>query len=73
MSGRKQVQQCWSRRANLFDHLVGAREQGWRDSDAERLACLQINDQLECGWCLHREIGGFLALENAIDIARRTP
>ena len=22
--GRKQVQQCWCRRANLFDHLVGA-------------------------------------------------
>jgi hypothetical protein len=27
MSSRKQVQQCWCRRANLFDHLVGAGDQ----------------------------------------------
>ena len=30
MSGRKQVQQCWCRRANLLDHLVGAGERGRR-------------------------------------------
>jgi hypothetical protein len=37
MSGRKQVQQCWCSRANLFDHLVGKREEILRHFEAKRL------------------------------------
>ena len=33
--------------ACLFDHLVGAGEQRERESDAERLGSLEINDQLD--------------------------
>ena len=31
----------------LFDHLVGEREQSWRDRQAERLRALEIDDKLE--------------------------
>src|SRR5947199_5553113 len=32
-------------RTSLFDHLVGAREQLWRHVEAERLGCLEVDDQ----------------------------
>jgi hypothetical protein len=32
-----------------LDHLVGAREQGRRHGEAEKLRCLQIDDKLEFG------------------------
>src|SRR2546427_8784499 len=35
------------RLAHSFDHLVGAGEQRERESDAERLGSLEINDQLD--------------------------
>jgi hypothetical protein len=35
--------------AELFDHVVGAGEQGWRDRKPERLGSLQVDDQLELG------------------------
>src|SRR5262249_7266806 len=56
-----------------FDYLVGAREQWWRHFEAERFSGLEIDHQLVFGRCLHRQIGGFLALEDAIDVACRAP
>ena len=37
--------------------------------EAERLGGLEIDDQLVLGRRLHRQVGGLLALEDAIDIA----
>src|ERR1700686_3515763 len=58
------LQQIWS----LLDHLVGEREEGGRDGNAEHLGSVEINDELEFG-CLHnREVARALPLENATGI-----
>src|SRR6516225_8092212 len=53
----------------LLDQLVGAGEDRGRDRDAERLRCLEVNDQLETGRLLDRQIGGLLALEDPAGIS----
>jgi hypothetical protein len=57
--------------ARLFDHLVGAREQCSRQVEAERRGGLQIDDQLVFGRRLHRQVGGLLTLEDAINVTGR--
>jgi hypothetical protein len=53
----------------LFDHLIGEREHGLRNREAERLCRLEVDDQLVFGRLLKRQVGGFFAVENAVDIA----
>jgi hypothetical protein len=48
----------------LFDHLVGAGEQGYRHGNPERLDGLKIDDQLDFRDLLHRQVSGGL-LERA--------
>jgi hypothetical protein len=67
-----------TREANQFahspfslDHLVGAGEQSGRDVQAECLRHNQVNDEVELGRLLDRQIGGLLALENPGDIEPR--
>src|SRR5262245_65611967 len=42
----------------LFDHLVGAGEQRWRQVEAECLGDGKIDYQIEFGWLLDWEVGG---------------
>src|SRR6516164_155443 len=52
------------RAAQSFDNLVGAAEQRERERDAKRVGCLEVEEQLDLGGLLHRQVGGFLAFEN---------
>src|SRR5262245_39370151 len=54
-------------------HLVGAGEQRWRHGEAQRLGSLEIDRQLILVRRLHWQVGGLLALENAVDVVRRPP
>ena len=40
----------------LFDHLVGAGKQRWRNGEAECFRGLEIDSQIEIGALLHRQI-----------------
>jgi hypothetical protein len=50
---------------------VGAGELRQRKGEAERLGGLVVDDKLELGRRLHRQVGRFIAFENAIEIAGR--
>ena len=60
-----------SKLSDLLDHLVGAGEQANWHSEAERLGSLEVDHQLVLGWSLHRQVGRFLTLEDAINILSR--
>ena len=57
--------------ATLFDHLVGAGDESERNVQADSGGGLQIDDQLEFGGQLDRQVGGPRPFENAVHIARR--
>ena len=59
--------------APSLDDLVGAREQRWRNCQAERLRGLEIDHQLEFGGRLDWKFAGLLAPKNAIDVRGRLP
>ena len=58
---------------NLFDHLVGARKYGQRNGKPEHLRGFEVDDNLVLSRRLHRQVGGFFALQDAIDVAGGTP
>jgi len=48
-----------------LNHLVGGRQQRFRDGEAEGFGGLQVNDQINFCDLLDWQIGWFLAFENA--------
>src|SRR6516165_4349426 len=52
----------------LFDHLGGAQHYRWGYGKAERLGGLEVQDHLELGRKLHREIARLRAAQDAIHI-----
>jgi hypothetical protein len=55
----------WRRARASFDHFVGARQQRRRHGDAERPGGLEVDDQLNLGWLLDRQIRRFCAFKDA--------
>src|SRR5262249_20549198 len=68
ITGREQSQQT----AQLFDHLVGKCEQRVRYVEPHRPCGVQIEREHEARRLLDRQVGGFSALEDAIDQRRPT-
>jgi len=52
----------------LFDHLGGAQHNRWGYGKTERLGGLEVEDHLELGRKLHREIARLLAAQDAVHI-----
>ncbi len=56
-----------------FDHLVGALLEARWHVEAERLGGLEVDGQFELDRRLDRKLARLGALEDAVDISRRTP
>jgi hypothetical protein len=56
------------RTASSFDHLVGAQHDRRRHFETERPCGLQIDNELELGRLLYRQVGGLGAIQKAINI-----
>ena len=54
-------------RRSSFDHLVGAQQERFRDRQAERLGGREIDDELEFGRLLDRDIAGLRPAQNLVD------
>src|SRR6476659_2441376 len=51
----------------LFDHLVGADEKRWRNGQADRFSCGQVDNEIELGRLLDRKVGGLRPSQNFVD------
>ena len=61
----------WS--AQSFDHSIGTKQHGLRDCKAECLRSFQVDDKLEFGRLLDRQVARLCAIHNALDVIRSPP
>ena len=73
MSLRPLPDSCSAAKNPSFDQVVSPHEHDRRHVDAERLRGLDVDYSLVLDRRLHRQVGGLLALEDAIDAARGAP
>src|SRR5262245_9411929 len=73
LSARTGCEQSQQKRLSLFDHLVGAGEQRGVHVDAERLGGREINNEIELGRLLDREVGWLRPPQNLVDKVASTP
>jgi hypothetical protein len=59
--------------APLFDDFVGSREQCSRHFEAERFGGLDVEHGFVFRRSLHREVGWFLAFQDAVDVGGGKP
>ena len=57
----------------LLDDLVGGSQQRFRDGEAEGLGGLEIDDQFEFCWRLHRQFAWTFTFENPVNIRCGSP
>src|SRR5262245_15677653 len=57
-------------RGSLLDHLIPPQQHRLRDRQAQRLGGLEIDEQLELGGLLDRQIGRLCTLEDLVNISR---
>jgi hypothetical protein len=51
-----------------LDHLVGGRQQRFRDGQAERRGGLHVDEEFDFRGLLDRQVGGLVALKNPAGI-----
>src|ERR1700682_3087831 len=61
------------RQTKLFDHFVGGSEKRCRNPQPERSGRLEIDDELELGRLLDRQVCGLGTLEYLIDVDGKIP
>src|SRR5262245_44665929 len=62
-----------TRAAGSFDDLFGAGEQGWRHRETKRIGSGQIDDEIELGRLLDRDVASLRTTQNFIDITSGAP
>ena len=62
---------CTAANGVLFDHIICNREQRVWHGETERLGGLEIDDALELGRLLHRQVGWIGAAQDTVDIRSR--
>src|SRR4051794_37354790 len=59
--------------AKLFDNFVGAGQKRRGQLKAKCICSFKIDDQLELGWLLHRQIARFRSAKNLVDVVSGAP
>src|SRR6516165_7237212 len=62
-----------TRAVSSFDHLVGAGEQRRGNFKTEQLGGRQIDDEIELGRLLDRNVAGLRSAQNFVDIVTGAP